>query len=129
MTTLKIATGFLLMMCSTAHAGDTSYTKSYTTCMDASGGATFKMIDCINDEHTRQDKRLNAAYKKLGIKVSPDQKKALITSQRIWIQYRDANCSFYSDPDGGQAARVNGVACHLEMTKQRAKELEDLGNV
>lgn len=126
MTILKLATGFLLMMCSIAHAGDTSYSKSYKTCIDASGGATFKIIDCINDEHIKQDKRLNTAYKKLCVKVSPDQKKLLVTSQRLWIKYRDANCSFYSDVDGGSVARINGVACRLKMTTQRAKELEDL---
>ncbi|MDD2558727.1 MAG: lysozyme inhibitor LprI family protein [Desulfuromonas sp.] len=114
------------MMCSIAHAGDTFYSKSYNTCIDASGGATFKIIDCIKDEHIKQDKRLNAAYKKLGLQVSPDQKKLLVTAQRLWIQYRDANCSFYYDPDGGSVARINGVACHLEMTAQRANELENL---
>ena len=94
--------------------------------MDASGGATFKMIDCINDEHAKQDKRLNAAYKQLGSQVSPEQKKQLLTAQRLWIKYRDANCSFYYDPDGGSLARINAAGCDLEMTTQRANELEYL---
>ena len=126
MTTLKIATGLLLMTCSIAYAGDTSYSKSYNSCMDASGGATFKMIDCINDEHAKQDKRLNAAYKQLGSQVSPEQKKQLLTAQRLWIKYRDANCAFYYDPDGGSLARINAAGCDLEMTTQRANELEYL---
>lgn len=126
MKTLKIVTGALLMMCSIAHAGETFYSKSYDKCMDASEGVTSKMIDCIQDEYTKQDKRLNAAYKQLGSQVSPEQKKQLLTAQRLWIKYRDANCSFYYDPDGGSLARINSVGCDLEMTVQRANELEKL---
>ena len=50
----------------------------------------------------------------------------LLAAQRAWITYRDANCSFYFDPDGGTIARVNSNSCFMSATATRAKELETL---
>ncbi|MDA1379611.1 lysozyme inhibitor LprI family protein [Plesiomonas shigelloides subsp. oncorhynchi] len=74
--------------------------KKYARCMDESGGVTASMLDCIGEETMTQDARLNGAYKKLGSQLAPDRKKQLVAAQRLWIQYRDANCRFYADPDG-----------------------------
>lgn len=43
--------------------------------------------------------------------------------QRKWMAYRDANCQFYADPDGGILARVAANACLLRMTAERVEEL------
>ena len=32
--------------------------------------------------------------------------KQLLEAQRAWIKFRDTNCDFYYDPDGGTMARV-----------------------
>ena len=83
------------------------------------------MLDCIGTETTTQDARLNGAYKKLATQLTPNRKKQLLTAQRLWIQYRDANCKFYADPDGGTMATVNASDCVLQATAARAKELEN----
>lgn len=108
-----------------AVADDSLLTKKFSVCMDKSDGVTSSMLDCIGKETTTQDARLNGAYKKLATQLTPNRKKQLITAQRLWIQYRDANCKFYADPDGGTMATVNASDCVLQATAARAKELEN----
>lgn len=92
--------------------------------MDKSGGVTVDMLDCIGTETKRQDARLNKAYKEVMPQLSPARKKELQDAQRAWIKYRDANCNFYADPDGGTIATVNSNDCFMSATASRAKELE-----
>jgi uncharacterized protein YecT (DUF1311 family) len=41
------------------------------------------------------DHRLNAAYKALQARIEAAQRQPLLAAQRLWVQYRDANCGFY----------------------------------
>lgn len=107
-----------------AGADDNLYSQGYGSCMEASGGVTVEMLDCIAAEHSRQDARLNRAYRALTAQLGADRRKELLAAQRLWIQYRDANCRFYADPDGGTIASINAASCGLEMTARRATELE-----
>lgn len=107
-----------------SHADSPKLSKQYTTCMDKSGGVTTKMHACISTEIKLQDVRLNKAYKSLTTSLDSTRKKQLQQVQRTWIKYRDQNCDFYADPDGGSLARVNGGMCLMEMTALRATELE-----
>lgn len=100
------------------------YSKAFTTCMDGSGGVTFDMVECMNAELTRQDAKLNAEYKVLMKSLSTERKTQLRNAQRAWITYRDENCAFYYDPDGGTMARLEANMCMLRMTAERANELE-----
>lgn len=99
---------------------------SFAACMDQSGGVTAEMHACISAEHTRQDQQLNRNYQVLMAELPQERKKQLQTAQRLWLQYRDANCHFYADPDGGTAAGVAAADCVLQMTASRAQELADL---
>ena len=118
----------ILMALSSPCVADDLYSDGYTTCLDQSGGITVAMIDCISDELAAQDARLNAAYKKLGAQLSASRKQQLVAAQRLWVQYRDANCRFYADPDGGTMARVAANECVLRETAERATELDNLGS-
>jgi uncharacterized protein YecT (DUF1311 family) len=109
-------------------AADSDMTQEYLTCMDKSKGVTSEMIDCMSVETARQDTRLNENYKRLMSKVSAKRKKTLLEAQRAWIKFRDLNCEFYYDPDGGTAARLAGNDCFLQATADRAKELKNLTN-
>lgn len=110
------------------HAGSTDdgLSRQFTTCMDAAGGVTMDMIECIFDEAKRQDDRLNQAYQALRAGLSPERRKQLQQAQRAWIKFRDANCEFYYDPDGGTLARVAANQCVMRMTASRAAELQGL---
>ena len=101
---------------------------SFDACMDQSGGVTVEMHACISVEHARQDQQLNRNYKALMAELTPARKKQLQTAQRLWLQYRDANCQFYADPDGGTLAGVAAADCVLQMTANRARELTDLSH-
>jgi len=102
-----------------------AYSKSYKICMDKAI-STVDIIECTNTENSVQDKRLNAAYKKLISRQNAVRVKQLTDVQKLWIKYRDANCGFYYDPDGGSMARILANDCMLQMTKDRAVELETL---
>ena len=112
-----------------AFAEDIGLTKQYSVCTDKSDGVTSDMIDCMVDETKRQDVRLNKVYKAFMAELSAERRKQLQTAQRAWIAYRDANCSFYFDPDGGTLARLNSNSCFMSQTATRAKELESLSGI
>ena len=82
------------------------------------------MIDCIVAETSRQDTKLNENYKSLTSKISPKRKQSLLHAQRAWITFRDANCKFYGDPEGGTSARLSANECVLNATADRAKKLK-----
>jgi uncharacterized protein YecT (DUF1311 family) len=103
-------------------------TQEYLTCLEKSNGVTVEMINCILAETRRQDARLNENYKRLISRLATERKNALVEAQRAWIKFRDANCGFYADPDGGSAARVAANECFLNATADRAKELRLLTN-
>jgi uncharacterized protein YecT (DUF1311 family) len=100
--------------------------KSYAACLDKAGGATFAMQDCISEELERQDRRLNGAYEALMGSVPEKRRAQLRDAQRKWIAFRDANCEFYYDPQGGSAARLASNECVVTLTAERAHELETL---
>lgn len=109
---------------SSALAADISYSKEYERCIAASGGNTFAMIECTTAETTRWDKRLNENYKSLLATLDPARQKSLIAAEVAWLKFRDSNCEFVFNPDGGQAAQMAGKSCMLRMTAERALELE-----
>lgn len=101
--------------------------KQYSACMDRFSSTTNDMVRCITEETKRQDTRLNEAYKAAMALQSPERKKQLQAAQRLWIQFRDANCGFYLDPQGGTLARLSANDCVMTSTAQRARELEGFG--
>ena len=87
------------------------------------GVSTPEMVECFNAKAAEWDKRLNVAYAKALKAAGTKQREALRSAQRLWLQYRDANCLYYSLGEGS-IARVDAAACMLRMTKSRALELE-----
>lgn len=108
-----------------AHAQEVKLTKQFGVCMDKADGVTQHMVECIDAEIKRQDARLNKAYKALVADLNPERKKQLLEAQRAWLKFRDTNCAFYYDPEGGTIARVLAVDCLMTMTASRATELEN----
>ncbi|MCK9916069.1 lysozyme inhibitor LprI family protein [Microbacteriaceae bacterium K1510] len=93
------------------------------------GVSTPEMVECLNAQAAAWDKRLNAAYKSALDAAQSKQREQLRTAQRLWLQYRDANCTYYFMGEGS-IARVEAADCTRRMTKARALELEgkDEGN-
>jgi uncharacterized protein YecT (DUF1311 family) len=90
------------------------------------GMSTPEMVDCLNAKTAQWDKKLNAAYKNALDAAQPKQREQLRKAQRLWVQYRDANCAYYYMGEGS-IARVEAADCMKRMTKARAEELGGTG--
>ncbi|OPB14468.1 hypothetical protein BFW91_07750 [Pseudomonas fluorescens] len=117
-----VASALLLALCGSASAADNAALKK---CMDGAN-TTADMVSCNAKEAKVQDERLNKAYKTVLAAQEGARKQQLQDVQRLWIKYRDANCSFAGSATGGTIDQVNGSGCLLDMTQTRAQELEDL---
>lgn len=110
----------VLALAPAVHAGDQN--ESEPSC----DGNTFQMVECLMAKAAEWDKRLNAAYQKALQAAGDAQREQLRAAQRLWIQYRDANCMYYGMGQG-TIARLDAGECMRSMTEARAKELEGLG--
>jgi len=96
------------------------YGPDYVRCRDQ---PTAELTACIGARAKVWDSRLNAAYQALVQRSEPGQREPLRAAQRIWIQYRDANCRFYA-AGGGTISQVESAECLRAMTQQRTCEIE-----
>lgn len=101
-----------------------NYSAAYDACVEKSGGVTFDMVECSNAELSRQDSRLNRAYKSAMSVLTEERKVRLREAQRLWIKFRDADCGIYYNLSGGTMDMINGSGCELSMTQERADALE-----
>jgi uncharacterized protein YecT (DUF1311 family) len=91
------------------------------SCNDAAD--TLSIVACIQGETAAWDRRLNAAYAALKKRIDSGQQEPLLAAQRLWIQYRDANCRFYGSQEG-TIRQIQAAECLKTMTRDRATELE-----
>ncbi len=71
------------------------------------------------------DAKLNAAYKKLVAGLDGSMKQKLVKAQRLWIQFRDANCDYErGGVDGGSATQMIYFGCLAQTTTARTKTLD-----
>lgn len=89
--------------------------------------------DCGSAEIARQEKRLNAAWKKTQRCFDPQDKsmqaskEQLIFDQRLWAKWKDAACGLFSNGGLGREPQViNGPLCKIKIISDRAKWLEEL---
>lgn len=104
-------------------ADATGLRASYGKCIDAANDVTPVMQSCMNVEHAYQDKRLNAAYKKLMVLLDKNKQAELRANERIWLAYRKSHCS--PDPDLGQAEALSSFDCSILETAKQAATLEN----
>lgn len=95
------------------HAADDGYSKAYTACMDESSGVTMNMLDCMGSETEQQDTGLNQNYKAAMQAITPAQQGQLRDAQRLWIKFRDADCTLLGSLTGGSIDRINSASCFL----------------
>jgi uncharacterized protein YecT (DUF1311 family) len=119
---LSLAVAILVLPVSVAFGGDAGDPDQ------SCDGSTAEMVDCVMAKTARWDKRMTIAYQEaLKNAVSPQQHDQLRAAQRLWIQYRDANCLYYGLGEG-TIARLDAGECMRSMTEARARELEGLGH-
>ncbi len=94
-------------------------------CANASDQAT--MNQCAGQDFKAADKELNTVYQQITarLKNNPDGKKLLVSAQRAWIGFRDAECKFSaSGVAGGSVYPLIYSNCMTSMTKTRVESLK-----
>ncbi len=94
-------------------------------CSDTS--TQTEMNTCAADAFQKADAALNSRYKEISRRLadSPEARKALVTAQRAWIQYRDAECAFRaSGVAGGSIAPMIEAQCLGTLTDARLADFE-----
>ena len=86
--------------------------------------STADIVECLATQTAVWDRRLSAAYQKLLDSLPARRRDRLRSAQRMWIQFRDANCAYFASRSG-TIARVEGGQCLLRLTTARAMELEE----
>jgi uncharacterized protein YecT (DUF1311 family) len=85
---------------------------------------TVELANCLAKASDVADAQLNAAYKNLRGKLVAADAQRLVATQRLWIQYRDPNCTAERDLyAGGTASAPAYLACLEAMTRARTTEL------
>ena len=113
--------------------------KMSTTCMDSQDGghSTLGMTSCLNAEAKVWDAFLNVEYKATRAHAEAMDKdeavyfpefarraEALLTAQRAWIVFRDAECDLaYAEWGSGSMRNIAWADCQMRMTAERAIEL------
>jgi uncharacterized protein YecT (DUF1311 family) len=83
------------------------------------------LTECLSKAKDSSDAKLNSVYKNLRDKLDSSDAEHLMATERLWIQYRDANCSAERELYGGGTASFPAyLACIEAMTRARTKELE-----
>jgi uncharacterized protein YecT (DUF1311 family) len=95
---------------------------SEETCNDAK--STTEIVQCLATQTAIWDRRLNTAYQKLLASLPPRQRERLRNAQRLWVQFRDANCAYFASGQGS-ITRIEAGQCMLRLTAARAQELEE----
>ena len=103
----------------------TSVAHAAVDCANASDQAT--MNQCAGQEYKAADKELNAVYQQITarLKDNAEGKKLLVSAQRAWIGFRDAECNFSaSGVAGGSVYPLIYSNCVTSVTKVRTEALK-----
>jgi uncharacterized protein YecT (DUF1311 family) len=94
-------------------------------CKHAGSGAD--LTQCFIDSSKKADADMNLLYRNIQKVVGGDELEKLKAAQRLWGQFRDANCSAERELyNGGSGAPAVYAACVEADTRQRTKELETM---
>lgn len=102
----------------------TGMARAAEDCANASDQATMNI--CAGDSFKKSDKQLNDLYKQIEtrLKDDADTTKLLVSAQRSWVAFRDAECAFSaSTVTGGTAYPMIYAMCLDGLTQARVKDL------
>ena len=89
---------------------------------DCNSSTQTDMTLCANALNKAADKELNTLYQQINqrLKDQPHSKKLLVSAQRAWLAFRDAECSFAaSGVEGGSVYPMIYSGCLAELTEKR----------
>lgn len=98
--------------------GTASCTGADTVSIDACAQADFEAADVELNRYYR------AALQRLRSEKEDKAAEALVTAQRAWIRYRDAECSaVYENWSGGSIRTLMYLDCRTGLTKARTEAI------
>lgn len=114
---------FLFLLVAAASCPAQHMNEPDSPCVDVV--VTSDLVSCLSKAKDASDAKLNSVYQSIRKKLEGQDASRLVETQRIWIKYRDANCSaeraLY---EGGTAKYPAYLACIEAMTRTRTKELQ-----
>lgn len=126
MKKLTLLACLLVTALSSAVYAESKYDIEYGKCTDAAGTMNNGvMASCSEAVSDIAKKDINTYYKKIETSLNEREDKVellakLETSQKAWIQYRNAHCSL------SEMIGAHEVYCLMLVNSQRALELESL---
>jgi uncharacterized protein YecT (DUF1311 family) len=85
-----------------------------------------EMNQCFAARARRADAALNVSWRKLMAKAGT-AKPAYLSAQRLWIQFRDAECVAEAKlSEGGTLHPTEVSACYADLTEARTKTIDQL---
>jgi uncharacterized protein YecT (DUF1311 family) len=83
------------------------------------------MNTCAGLSWQQADAALNQAYQAIAPNLSETRQSALVEAQLKWIEYRDAECQFYSSwAEGGSLQPALEAGCLADVTQERTVDLK-----
>jgi uncharacterized protein YecT (DUF1311 family) len=90
-------------------------------------GSNAAITQCFYGAYGKADRELNRVYDGIRKVLAPEEFEKLQAAQRLWIQFRDLNCTAEKGLyDGGSASSMAYAACMEADTRQRAAELKTM---
>jgi uncharacterized protein YecT (DUF1311 family) len=110
-----------------AFAAVTAHKTAQADECDNAQGSQAELNACYDKVHKKSDAELNKLYKEVEarLKDNADRKKLLVTAQRAWVAFRDAECGFQSSASAeGSVGPMIQSMCLDTQTKGRIEELK-----
>jgi uncharacterized protein YecT (DUF1311 family) len=86
--------------------------------------STAETVRCLDKAYQAADRDLNTLYARIQKVLDPDELEALVSAERLWLQYRDATCQAeYKLFGGGTAGPPTRLACLVAETRARHARL------
>lgn len=87
---------------------------------------SYKQISgCFSTLYRKADQELNDQYSKLSNSLDSENRNNLITAQRLWVRFRDADCIFYEPrKDSDNLVSSGRSICLTRRTLERLEQLE-----
>ncbi len=85
------------------------------------------MNACADKSFKASDAELNNLYKQIRhrLKDDPDATKLLVSAQKAWVAYRDAECAFSgSGASGGGIYPMLVAQCRGDVTRSRIQDFK-----
>lgn len=117
----------LLILLPAMAAAEVNYSSAFIKCRSNEYNNNSDLANCISEETSRQEKRLNKVYNQYLKTLSPNHSKAFKKAQRAWIKYKDLSVKVTAaEYEGGSFAGISSSYKYMDMTIQKADEIEKL---